>query len=110
MAWCDRPELVDYLTNMSGQDPIKAVACPFVQSGGADMGLIMFSMFFFGFIGMSLSYRVQHPGPLIVAGILTAGIVTLAVPSVLATILTIVLFFGLSMLGMYLYQRAQGEL
>jgi len=109
-GWCNRAQLEHYLTNMSGQDPVKAVACPFIQDEGLGMGIIMFSMFFFGFIGMGLSYRVQHPGPLLVAGILTAGVVTLTIPSVLSTILTIVIFFGLSMLGIYLYQRAQGEL
>lgn len=110
MSWCDRPEIVDYWTNMTGADPVKGIACPFIQSGGADMGIIMFSMFFFGFIGLSLSYRVQHPGPLLVAGILTAGIVTLALPGIMLKILAVVLFFGLAMMGMYLYQRAQSTL
>lgn len=109
-AWCGQPELVDYYTDFSGQNPIKAVACPFIQSEGIGMGIVMFSMFFFGFIGLSLSYRVQHPGPLLVAGILTAGVVTLSLPGIMLKILAVVLFFGLAMLGMYLYQRAQGTL
>jgi hypothetical protein len=110
MQYCDRPELTDYLTNFTGQDPVKSAACPFVQDAGAGMGLTVFSLFFFGAIGLSLTARAQHPGPIVVAMMLTGGVATFALPGIAAKIAMLVLLFAISGLGVYLYARAQSSL
>lgn len=104
MAYCDRPELVDYLTNFT--KPPKTVICPFVQDQGSGMGMALFSLFVFGGMGLALTIRTQHPGPIMVGGILSAGIITLSLPGAAAQIAALVLFFGLSALGLYLYSTA----
>jgi len=108
--YCDRANLTDYLTNFSGQDPIKTVPCVFAQDAGAGMGLSVFSLFFFGSIGLALSIRIQHPGPILVAVILTGGVAALSLPGQAVVIVWIVLLFGIAALGIYLYARAQNSL
>lgn len=111
MAYCDRAELADYLNFSAGsQSPIKAGVCPFVQDAGAGMELAVFSVFVFGGVGLALTVRTQHPGPILVAGILVAGAVALSLPGLAAQVFALVLFFGLTALGMYLYQRARTSL
>jgi hypothetical protein len=41
---------------------------------------------------------------------LSAGALTFAVPGMAAKIITLVIFFAVAGLGMYLYQRAQNSL
>jgi hypothetical protein len=109
---CDRPQLVDYLANFSGQDPIDAVVCPFVQSsgGGAGMGMGVFGLFFIGFLGIGLTIRTQHPGPLVIALMLSAGLFATALPGIAVKIGALVLLFMITAVGFYLYQTAKGSL
>ena len=110
MPYCNRPELADYLTNFTGQDPVKAAACSFAQGSGAGMGLTVFSLFTFGTIGLALSARAQHPGPLVVAMFLTGGVATFSLPGLAAKVAMLVMLFSISGLGLYLYARAQSSL
>jgi len=110
MPYCSKTELVDYLNFTDPQDPIRAVVCPFAQDAGAGMGLPVFSLLFFGAIGLGLTVRVQHPAPLVVAFVLTAGVAALSLPGAGAQILAIVLFFAIAGVSLYLYQRAQSSL
>lgn len=110
MPYCNRPQLVDYLTNFTGQDPVKSVTCAFAQDAGAGMGLTVFSLFFFGGIGLALTARAQHPGPLVVAMMLTGGVVTFSLPGIAAKVAMLVMLFAISALGIYLYARAQSSL
>jgi len=74
------------------------------------MGIEVFALMFFGALGLGLTVRVQHPAPIIVAFILTAGVAALSLPGTAAQMLAIVLFFSLAGMGLYLYQRAQSSL
>lgn len=108
MPYCGQENLVDYLNfSTSPEAPVKAVACAFVQ-GGAGMPPVVISLLVFGTVGLALTVRVQHPGPLLVAFILTGGIAALSAPGPGINILGIVLFVGIAALGLYLYKRAQG--
>jgi len=108
--YCNRDNLVDYLSNFTGQDPVKSAVCPFAQDAGAGMGLSVFSLFFFGAIGLAISVRVQHPGPVLVAVMLTGGVAALSLPGQAVVVVWIVLLFGIAALGIYLYARAQNSL
>lgn len=109
---CNRAELSDYLANFTGQDPLNAVICPFVQSsgGGAGMGLEVFSLFIIGAMGLGLTIRAQHPGPILIAGMLSAGLFATSLPGIALKITALVLFFGIAALGLFLYQQAQSSL
>lgn len=107
---CNRGNLTDYLGNFTGQDPLKAAYCPFVQDQGAGLGMPVFALFFFGFIGIGLSLRTQHPGPVIIAGMLSAGVVALSVPGIASKMLALAIFVFIAAAGLYLYQRAQSSL
>lgn len=109
---CSRPELIDYLANFTGQDPINAVVCPFAQSSGngAGMGLGAFSLFVIGFLGLGLAIRTQHPGPILVAGVLSGGLFAMSLPGIALKIFALVIFFGIAGIGLYLYQTAQSSL
>jgi len=101
-------ELHDALTNFSSASD--AVICAFSADGGAGLGLPLFGLLVFSFIGMGLTVRVQHPAPLVVAFVLTAGVAALSLPGAGAQILAIVLFFAIAGVSLYLYQRAQSSL
>lgn len=107
---CDSDDLHDYLANLS--DPVDTVICPFVQDagGGAGMGLPLFSLLFFGLVGLALTIRTQHPGPILVAGLLSAGLVGASIPGVGAKILALVFFFGIIAVGFYIFQRTKSSL
>lgn len=107
---CERAELTDYLKNFTGSDPIDAVACAYAQDSGAGMGMPLFAMFLFSFMGLALTVRVQHPAPILVAAMLSAGLFAALVPGIIAKIAAIVLFFGITALGLYIYNRARSEL
>lgn len=109
---CNRPQLIDYLSNFTGQDPINAVVCPFAQSGGggAGMGLPVFALFVVGMLGIGLSIRAQHPGPVVVAGMLSAGLFAASLPGIALKIFALVMFFGIAAVGLYLYQQSQSAL
>lgn len=110
MAYCDRASLADYLSNFAGQDPLKVIVCPFAQDAGAGMGMPLFAMGLFGFIGLGLTIRTQHPGPIVVAGILSASVVALRLPGNAALVLSVALFFAIGGFALYIYQRAQTSL
>lgn len=107
---CNRPELIDYLGNFTGQDPINAVVCPFAQDAGAGMGTGVFALFVLGMLGLGLSIRAQHPGPIMVAGILSAGLFAASLPGIALQIFALVMFFGIAAVGLYLYQQSQSAL
>lgn len=108
MQYCGQPELVDYLNfSTSTQAPVKAVVCPFASTG---MGLEVFSLFAFGAIGLGLTVRTRHPAPVLISGMLSAVVMTATLPGEAANMLALVLFFGISALGLYLYARAQSSL
>lgn len=106
---CEADSLAVYLTRFEGLDPVRAIYCPFVQDAGAGMGLTTFSLFLFGSIGLALTIRTQHPGPIVVAGMLSAAVVAPTLPSQGARIMAIVLFFAISALGFYIYRRANSS-
>lgn len=109
---CTRDSITGYLASFTGQDPIDAVVCPFVQSsgGGAGMGMGVFALFFVGFLGVALSIRAQHPGPLLVALMLSAGLFAASLPGVVLKIGALVLLVGIAGMSLFLYQRAQTSL
>jgi len=109
-GYCDRSGLLDYLTNFTGDDPVKAATCPFVQDAGAGMGLAVFSLLFFGGVGLALSIRVQHPGPVLVSFMLTGGVAALSLPGRAVQLFALVFLFGIAALGIFLYQKAQSSL
>lgn len=109
MEYCGQAELIDYFNfSTSAQAPVKTVVCAFTQGGG--MGMTVFSMFFFGSVGLALTARTRHPAPLIVAGMLTIGVAALSIAGQAANIAALVLFFAITGLGLYLYSRAQSSL
>jgi len=109
MPYCDKASLADYLASFAGDDPVKAVVCPFVDGGGGIPGPVL-SLIVFGVVGLTISYRVRHPGPIVVAGILTGGVAALSVPGQAMKLFVLAMFGGISILGLYIYQRAQSSL
>jgi len=107
---CNRPSLTDYLTNFTGSDPVDAVACAYAQDSGAGMGMAMFFTLMLSFMGLALTVRVQHPAPILVALMLSAGLFATLVLGVVSQIGAIALFFGITALGLYVYNRAKNEL
>ena len=106
---CDKESLWQYLADFSGTRPIEAVYCPFTSDAGAGMGVPVMGLFVFGMIGLGLTVRTQHPGPVVVAGMLSAAVVSPALPPQAATILWIGMAFAIAALGLYLIQRARSS-
>lgn len=111
MPYCNKTAL-EYLQNFSSdpQAPVKAITCAYSSDGGAGMGLPVFALILFGGVGLAMTVRTGHPAPLVVAGMLSAGAVAFAIPGMAAKIMTLVIFFAVAGLGMYLYRRAQTSL
>lgn len=108
--YCGQPNVVDYFNfSTSPQAPVKAVVCPIVQ-GGAGMPLTIFSLLFFGVVGLALANRIQHPAPLVVAAMLTGGVASLSIAGQGANILALVLFFAIAALGIYIYSKANSSI
>lgn len=107
---CEYGSLLDYLRHFNGQDPIRAVVCPYTSDAGAGMGMPLFGLFVIGGIFLALGVRAQHPGPILVAGILSIGLFAAALPGQAAQITALVLFFGLAGVILYIYQRSQSAL
>lgn len=99
----------DALGNFTASAPIDSITCTFSSGWGAGMGLA-FGLFVFGFMGLALSIRAQHPGPVLIAGILSASVMAASIPGIAAKIAAVVIFVGFAGAGLYLYQRAQGAL
>lgn len=105
---CTRPELTDYLGNFT--IPTDAVVCPFVQDAGLGIGLAMTALLILGPLGLAMSVRIRHPGPIVVAGMLTIGAMATSLPGQAAQIAALVLFFAIVAIGFYIYQRASTSL
>jgi len=69
-----------------------------------------FMLFVVGFLGLGLTVRTRHPGPVLVAGMLSAGVLAAGLPGAAAKIFALVLFIGFAAAGLYIYQRAQSSL
>lgn len=108
MACSDYDSLVEILTEFTY--PPDAIICPFASDAGLGIGVALFGMFVFGFVGLGLSIRAQHPAPILVTGILSASLIASSVPGQVTTIIAIVIFFLLAGTGMIVYQRAQSSL
>jgi hypothetical protein len=108
MACSQYNSLFDALVNF--EYPPDAVICPFASDLGLGLGVAVFGMFVFGFFGLGLSIRTQHPGPILIVGILSGSVVAASVPGIVASIIAIVVFFGLGLGGFAIYQRAQQSL
>lgn len=107
MSCKDYDKLWEPLTNKS--EPITdAVICAY--SDGAGLGLGLFSMIVFSTIGLGLTIRTRHPGPVIIGGILSSAMMARVLPGIAGNILALVLFFGISGLGLWLYSRARSTL
>lgn len=102
---CTKNNLWGYLSDFSGQNPLDAVICPFAGPNGAGIGVGVFALLFVGVLGLALAVRVQHPAPLLVAGMLSAGLFATTLPPGAAVIFSIVLLFGIIAGGIVLYQR-----
>lgn len=102
---CTKDNLWGYLADFGGQNPIDAVVCPFAGPNGAGIGVPVFALLFIGVLGMALAVRTQHPAPLLVAGMLSAGLFATALPPGATVIFAIVLLFGIIAGGVFLYQR-----
>lgn len=110
MACEDYDSLVEPLANFSGSEPVDAIVCPFASDMGAGMGLPVFSLFVFGLVGLGLTARTQHPGPILVAGILSAGVFAARVPGQAVNIAALAFFFGIVAIGFYIYTKARRSL
>lgn len=110
MAYCNEADLIDYLREFLGQDPVKAVTCAYSSDAGLGVGFTVFSLVLVGGLGMALTIRVQHPAPLLVVAIVAGGFFAASLPGIGAKILAILVFFGIAGAGLYIYQQAQAGL
>lgn len=106
---CEKASLWEYLADFTGTRPLEAVYCAYASDAGAGMGVTAFALFFFGFVGLAMSVRVQHPGPVVVAGMLSMAAIAPTLPGQATTIVFIVLLFAIAALGLYILQRARAS-
>jgi hypothetical protein len=105
---CTRTPMWKYLADpWNNANPLEAIYCPFVQDAGAGMGMTVFALVVFGAIGLAMTARIQHPGPILVAGMLSAAFVASTIPGQAATIMFLVFVFGITAVGLYLYRQAR---
>lgn len=109
MSCSDHSSVVDALRDFSGQAPIDAITCAYSADYGLGMGAT-FLMFVIGFMGLALSVRTRRPGPVVIAGMLSAGVVASSLPGIFVKIFALIIFAMFSAAGLYLYQRAQSSL
>jgi uncharacterized membrane protein YczE len=110
MSKCDAyNSTADALGNFTGSAPIDAITCTYSADWGLGMGAT-FGLFVFGIMGLSLTVRTRHPGPVTIAGMLSAGVIATTIPGIAAKIMAFVLFVAFSAAGFMLYQRAQSSL
>lgn len=110
MACSDYTTIWGALADFGGDAPLDAVICPFTGSYGMGMGMGMFVFFIVMPLSLALSIRVQHPGPVLVVAILSAGLFVPIMIGAGGTIYAIVLFFGIAGVSFYLYQQAKTSL
>jgi len=109
MSCDDYNSSAEALRDFSGQAPLDAVTCPFSAEWGLGMGPL-FLMFVVGFMGLGLTVRTRHPGPIVTAGMLSAGVFAASIPGIVAKIFAFVVFVGFSAAGLMIYQRMQSSL
>lgn len=100
----------DALGDFGGQAPIDAIRCAYVGEYGAGLPPVVFGMFLFGFLGMGLTIRARHPAPILVAGMLSAGLFATTLPGQVRQIFALILVIGFMAAGLFLYQRFQSSL
>lgn len=105
MACEDYDNLHEALSNFDAVSD--GVICPYTSEMGAGMGLPLFGLFVFSMVGLGMTVRTQHPAPTVVGGILSASVVATAMPGGATKIMALVLFFGISAIGVYIYSRAR---
>jgi len=107
---CDMNSLAGYLREFSGQRPLDAIICPFAGPNGAGMGIEVFALIVVSMLGFGLAVRTRHPAPVVVSGMLSAGLFATALPSSAAAIFALVLLVGIIAGGLYIYQRARTQI
>lgn len=107
---CNKQSLAGYLKDFSGQRPLDAIICPFAGENGAGAGPEVFGLVVIGVIGMALAIRTRHPAPIVISGILSAGLFASLLPAGAATIYAIVLLAGLVAAGLFALRRFRGTL
>lgn len=108
MSCSDYDELYQALTDFS--EPVDAVMCPFTSSMGLGVETALFALVVFGALGMGLSIRVQHPGPLVPAAMLSASVIASPLPGGAVSVFAFLLIAVISAMGIYVYSRARTEL
>lgn len=109
MPCTDYNSTADALSNFTGEAPLDAITCTYSADWGLGMGSA-FLMFVIGFMGLGLTVRARHPGPVVIAGMLSAGVLAASLPGIVAKIFALVIFIGFTAAGLYVYQRAQSSL
>lgn len=109
MPCSDYNSTADALGNFTASAPLDAITCSYSADWGLGMGGT-FMLFVVGFMGLGLTIRTRHPGPVLVAGMLSAGLFAASIPGIAAKIFALVLFAGISAAGLYVYQRMQSSL
>lgn len=102
--------VTDPLANFSGSAPLDAAICPYTAGYGAGMGMTLFVLLVFAPLGLALTVRAQHPGPVVVMAILAGGLIAPTLPGIAAKILALVLFFAIAGVSLIIYQKMQSSL
>lgn len=105
---CNKQDLWGYLSDFGGRNPLDAVICPFVQ--GAGMGESVFALFVLSSMGLALTVRAQHPAPIVISLMLSAGLFATALPGGAIQIAAVVILITLAGAGLVIYQRSQRAL
>jgi uncharacterized membrane protein len=110
MAACTQYDAAwKYLADFSGRSALDAIGCAFSADWGLGMGPT-FMLFVFGFLGLALTVRTRHPGPVVVAAMLSAGTIAASIPGIAVKVMAFVIFIGFAAAAFFIYQRAQGAL
>jgi len=109
MPCSDYNSTADALSDFAGQAPLDAITCTYSADWGLGMGPV-FGLFIFAMMGFGLTIRTRHPGPVLIAGMLSAGVIAASLPGAAANIFAIVMFIGIAAAGLFIYQRMQGAL
>lgn len=108
---CDESALIDYLKVWDNPTaPVDAVVCPFTSDAGAGMATPLFVLVVAMGLGVGLSIRAQHPGPVLAAFMLSAGFFATRLPGGGARVLVIVLLFGVAAAGYVIYRSTSQSL
>jgi hypothetical protein len=105
----DYNSTTDALGNFSGSAPIDAITCTYSADWGLGMNAT-FGLFVFGMLALAVSVRTRHPGPVIIAGMLSASVIAVSLPGIAAKIMALAILGGLTVAGLAIYQRMQGAL